>query len=213
MRAAIYIRVSTRKKIPGSQDFLQNPEVQSDPLKILCVSRGWEIVRVYSDRGSGADANRPAFRDLMRDATRGEFQAVIVWRFDRCARSATDLLNTLRTFQELGIVFVSHQEAIDTSTALGKMMFTFIAAFSQFERDIMQDRILAGLDYARSHGTKSGKSIGRQKVIFRVDQAIDLKKQGLSWREVRTQLSKQGIKVGLGTLYARCSEKLPRNAS
>lgn len=200
MRTAIYVRVSTSKKVPGTQDFLQNPEVQAGPLRQMCAGRGWEIVSVYVDRGSGADATRPAYNDLLADAKRGKFEAVVVWRFDRFARSVPDLVNALELFRHLKIEFISHQEAIDTSSAAGKVLFTVLGAFAEFERDITRERIIAGLEYAKEHGTKSGLPIGGQPRVFSRDQARYLLDQGFSYREVARKLG-----VGVATIHKHCS--------
>lgn len=193
--AAIYIRVSTSKKVSVVDAFLQNPLVQLDPLKKLVRSRGWDHEWkdghrnfIYEDRMSGASNSRPAYKRLMEDARRGLFQVVVVWRFDRFARSTKELVGALEEFRSLGIDFVSHQEAIDTSTPAGKMMFTIIAAFAEFEREIMRDRILAGLEYAREHGTKSGKPIGNQRLVFNRDDVLMYHQNGLSVRAIAKQM-------------------------
>ena len=96
----------------------------------------------------------------MRDARRGEFDTVVVWRFDRFARSVKQLVLALEEFRSLGIDFVSHQETLDTSTPMGKAMFTVIAAMAELERSMIRERVVAGLDYARRHGTRSGNPWG-----------------------------------------------------
>src|SRR6202030_2497499 len=101
--------------------------------------------------------NRPGLKALMADARRGAFQVVLVWRFDRFARSVEQLVSALAEFRSLKIDFVSHQESLDTSTAMGKAMFTIIAAMAELERSVIRERVSAGLDYARQNGTKSGK--------------------------------------------------------
>ena len=97
----------------------------------------------------------------LRDARRREFDVVVVWRFDRFARSVKQLVLALEEFRSLGIDFVSHQEALDTSTPMGKAMFTIIAAMAELERNIIRERVVAGLDHARRNGTKSGRPVGR----------------------------------------------------
>jgi DNA invertase Pin-like site-specific DNA recombinase len=119
--AAIYVRVSTATKVRGTDSaFLQNPEVQEMPLRQLADQRGWTVSRVYSDRASGAKENRPGLKALMADARRGAFQVVLVWRFDRFARSVEQLVSALAEFRRLKVDFVSHQEALDTGTPNGK---------------------------------------------------------------------------------------------
>jgi len=124
------------------------------------------MVRVYGDRASGATDKRPALSELMTDARRGLFDVVVVFRFDRLARSVKQLVLALEEFRSLGIDFVSHQEALDTSTAIGKATFTIIAAMAELERSVIRDRVIAGLEYAKQYGTKSGRAIGHPKRIF-----------------------------------------------
>ena len=186
MKAALYVRVSTEAKSKQGDiiNYIQNPDVQEQPLRELIAHRGWDLYQVYSDRASGAKAKRPGLDALLADARRGLFNAVVVWRFDRFARSVKQLVLALEEFQVLGIDFVSHQEALDSSTPMGKAMFTVIAAMAELERSLIQERVIAGLAYARENGTKSGKQVGRPRKIFRRDTVLELRRQGLSWREI-----------------------------
>src|SRR5215467_772922 len=190
VRTACYVRVSTASKSRRGdiQSFDQNPEVQEIPLRELITRRGWEVHRVYSDRASGAKESRPGLDALMADARRGAFKVVVVWRFDRFARSVKQLVLALEEFRSLGIDFVSHQEALDTSTPMGKAMFTIIAAMAELERGVIRERVLAGLEHARQRGTRSGRPIGRPTAVFRRDQAPSLRAQGYSWREIARRL-------------------------
>jgi DNA invertase Pin-like site-specific DNA recombinase len=145
---------------------------------------------------SGAKENRPGLKALMDDARRGHFDVVLVWRFDRFARSVEQLVSALAEFRSLGIDFVSQQEALDTSTPMGKAMFTIIAAMAELERNVIRERVISGLEYARTHGTKSGQPVGRPKAVFdrsRVRAMRDA--EGRSWREIAEALG-----VGLGTV-------------
>src|SRR6476661_6618491 len=112
VRCACYVRVSTASKSRqgDTTSFDQNPEVQERPLRELIEKRGWELYRVYSDRASGAKESRPGLDALMADARRGAFHVVVVWRFDRFARSVKQLVLALDEFRSLGIDFVSHHE-------------------------------------------------------------------------------------------------------
>ena len=195
MRAAIYVRGSTasKSKQGDAASFIQNPDVQEEPLRDLVVQRGWEVHRVYSDRVSGAKERRPGLDALMGDSRRGLFDVVVVWRFDRFARSVKQLVLALEEFRALGIDFISHQEALDTSTPMGKAMFTIIAAMAELERSIIRERVVSGLDYARRNGTRSGRAVGRPRVIFHRDQVAELRKQGLSWRQIARSL---GVSAG-----------------
>jgi len=188
-RASLYLRVSTASKTPhDSNTFNQNPAVQEQPLRELIAQRGWQLHQVYSDRASGAKERRPGLDALMADARRGAFDVVLVFRFDRFARSVKQLIQALEEFRSLGIDFVSHQEALDTSTPMGRAMFTIIAAMAELERSVIKERVLAGMAYARLRGTKSGRPIGRPCVIFRRDEARELRDQGLSWRQSARKL-------------------------
>ena len=189
-RVAIYLRVSTasRSRQGDRQTFDQDPAVQEGPLLQLLAHRGWQLHRIYSDRMSGSKEKRPGLDELMADARRGMFDVVVVWRFDRFARSIRQLVNALHEFKELGIDFISHQEAVDTSTAMGNVLFVVIAAMAELERSVIRERVIAGLDHARRNGTKSGKSIGRPFKIFRRDQAVELRTKGLSFRQIGRHL-------------------------
>lgn len=186
VRCVCYVRVSTANHVGQGESarFDQNPEVQEQPLRALIEQRGWALCRVYSDRASGIRERRPGLDALMKAARRGEFDVVAVWRFDRFARSVKQLVLALEEFRALKIDFVSHQEAVDTSTPIGKAMFTVIGAMAELERNIIRERVMAGLEYARQHGTKSGKPVGRPKAVFSRDEVLRLRAQGVSLREI-----------------------------
>lgn len=194
-RASLYVRVSSSNKSKRGAvlAFDQEPGVQEQPLRELVAQRGWKLYRIYSDRASGGKETRPGPNALMADARRGAFDVVVVWRFDRFARSVKQLVLALEEFRSLGIDFVSHQEALDTSTPMGKAMFTIIGAMAELERAAILERVKAGLEYARSNGTKSGKPIGRPRVIFPRDQVAELRHQGTSLRQIARQL---GVSYG-----------------
>ena len=201
-RVAIYTRVSTATKSKDeTENYIQTPEVQEQPLRQLVSQREWELHKIYSDRASGSKERRPGLDQLIADARRGLFEVVVVWRFDRLARSVKQLVLTLEEFQALGIDFISHQEAIDTSTPMGKTMFTIIAAMAELERNIIRERVIAGLEYAKCNGTRSGIPIGRPKAIFRRDEAVELREKGFSWREISRKLG-----VGATTVRRACDE-------
>jgi DNA invertase Pin-like site-specific DNA recombinase len=128
MKAAIYIRVSTSKKAAQADTYQQNPRVQLEPLKKVCSERGWDFT-VYEERISGAGKNRPQFNSLMEAARRGEFAAVLVWKFDRFARSLKDLVVALEELNAVGVRLVSFTEAIDTATPSGKALFAMAGCF------------------------------------------------------------------------------------
>jgi DNA invertase Pin-like site-specific DNA recombinase len=131
----------------------------------------------------------------MNDARRGQFDVVLVWRFDRFARSIEQLVLALAEFKALGIGFVSCQESLDTSTPMGKAMFTIIGAMAELERNVIRERVLAGMEYARRHGTKSGNAIGRPKRIFDRSEVVWLRESGLSIEKIASQM-----RLGVGTV-------------
>jgi DNA invertase Pin-like site-specific DNA recombinase len=197
------VRVSTasKSKQGDAVNFIQNPDVQEQPLRDLVAQRGWVVHQVYSDRMSGAKERRPGLDALMGDAQRGLFDVVVVWRFDRFARSVKQLVLALEEFRALGIDFISHQEALDTSTPMGNAMFTIIAALAELERSIIRERVISGLDHARRNGTRSGRAVGRPRVIFHRDQVAELRRKGMSWRQIARSL---GVSAG----SVRRAEKL-----
>ena len=184
MKAALYARVSTSNG--------QDPTMQTRELKEYCERRGWKIAGEYVDTGiSGAREKRPELDRLMADAHRRRFDAVVVWKFDRFARSVSHLLRALETFKALGIEFVSLSEQMDTSTPTGKMVFTVLGAVAELERSLIAERVRAGLRNARA----KGKTLGRPR--RRVDRAkIErLRAAGQSWNKISKLL-----KVSRGTI-------------
>ena len=175
-RVALYCRVSTSD---------QTTENQKRDLTRFCESRGWHIVRVFEDTGiSGAQESRPQLNELMAQARQCRFDAVMVWKFDRFARSTQHLLQALQEFKPLGIDFVSYSEGIDTSTPMGKMTFTFLGAIAEFERELIRERTKAGVARARAEGAK----LGRPRVAFDVQKAVELRNTGLGFKQVARAL-------------------------
>jgi DNA invertase Pin-like site-specific DNA recombinase len=166
-RAALYLRVSTDR---------QTVENQAQALMAIAEHRGWEIVATYSDKGiSGAKGrrDRPQFDEMLTDASRGRFDVVMAFALDRIGRSLSDLLATIRHLQDCNVgLFIDKASAdgdvIDTTTAMGKLFFTVVAAFSEFERDMIVQRVNAGLDRAR----KAGKKLGRPRVEGAKERAV-----------------------------------------
>jgi DNA invertase Pin-like site-specific DNA recombinase len=177
MRVAIYARVSTNSG--------QDPEMQLRELREYCQRRNWEVAREYVDVGiSGAKEKRPQLDGLIADAHRRHFDAVVVWRFDRFARSVSHLLRALENFNALGISFVSLSENIDTSTPTGKMIFTVLGAVAELERSLIVERVKGGLRNARA----KGKHLGRPRKVPDVTELKRLRAQGASWRTIGKQL-------------------------
>ncbi len=185
MRTAIYARVSTNNG--------QDPTMQTRELREYCQRRQWEIAGEYVDAGvSGAKDSRPELNRLLADAHRRRFDAVVVWRFDRFARSVSHLLRALETFRALGIEFVSLSEQVDTSTPTGKMIFTVLGAVAELERSLIVERVKAGLRNARAKGVR----LGRPRKFVDARRIARLRAQGLSWANIADQLG-----VGEGTVY------------
>lgn len=175
-RAVIYARVSTLH---------QDETMQLEELRELAKRHKWDIVTEYIDKGvSGSKESRDQLDKLMKDATRKKFDVVMVWKFDRFARSMKHLVTALDEFRVLGIDFVSHQEAIDTSTAMGRVMFGIIASMAEFERELIRERVKAGLEKVKRRGVK----LGRRETEFDVQEAITLRKEGVSWGEIAKRL-------------------------
>jgi DNA invertase Pin-like site-specific DNA recombinase len=184
-RAAIYARVSTANN--G-----QSPEMQLRELREYCGRRGWSIAGEYVDVGvSGTKDSRPELNRLMSDAHRRQFDALVVWKFDRFARSVSHLLKALETFQALGIEFVSLTEGVDTSTPAGRMIFTVLGAVAELERSLICERVKAGLRNAKA----KGKHVGRPRVSLDRSEVARLRGQGLSWVKISEKLG-----VGEGTV-------------
>jgi DNA invertase Pin-like site-specific DNA recombinase len=194
MRTALYARVSTSDK--G-----QDPEMQLRELREYCERRGWQVVGEYVDVGvSGTKDSRPELNRLMAEANRRKFDAVVVWRFDRFARSVSHLLRALETFRSLGIEFVSFNEAIDTSTPVGKMTFTVLAAVAELERSLIVERVKAGLRNAKA----KGKRVGRPQVFVDTRRIAALRLAGASWPTIAKELG-----IGVGTAH-RAHQELSR---
>jgi DNA invertase Pin-like site-specific DNA recombinase len=155
----------------------QDPEVQLVALRAHAAQRGWPVLEEFVDRGvSGSKERRPALDRLMKAAWTGQFQAVLVWRFDRFARSVKHLVAALETFRRLHVEFVSLQEQLDTATPIGQAMFTIIGAMAQLERDIIRERVKAGLARAKARGIR----LGRPRVPMVAEELVALREQGLS---------------------------------
>ena len=155
--------------------------MQTRELAEYCERRGWQVATEYVDVGiSGSKEKRPQLDKLMADAHQRRFDAVIVWKFDRFARSVSHLLRALETFQALGVHFVSLSESLDTSTPAGKMVFTVLGAVAELERSLIVERVKAGLTAARA----KGKRLGRPRCVVDASRIAQLRAQGRSWRKI-----------------------------
>jgi len=130
----------------------------------------------------------------MSDARKRQFDAIVVWRFDRFARSTKHLLAALEEFRSLGIQFISYQENMDTSSPLGQALFTIVSAVAQLERDLIRERVTAGIRNARANGRK----LGRPTSAVDCNQILEMKTEGHSLRQIAASLG-----VGYGTVRSR----------
>lgn len=176
MRTAIYARVSTNDQSVG---------MQLTALREYCQARGLKITEEYTDEGvSGSKDSRPALNRLMDDARKRKFDAVLVYRFDRFARSSRHLIAALEEFKALGVDFVSYSENIDTSSPLGKAMFVIVGAMAELERNIIIERVKSGMANAKA----KGKAIGRKPVTVDCEAVARLKQEGFSIRAIASRL-------------------------
>lgn len=175
-RIALYARVSTTD---------QNPEAQLTALREYAQRRGFAIVGEYVDCVTGDMEQRQrqrsnrdqAFQELMMDARRRNFDTVLVWKFDRFARSMAALIEGLQTFRDLGIDFISITQDVDTTTPMGRLFFHVVGAFAEFERALIVERVNSGLANARRKGIR----LGRPRMEGE-DEVMQLRKQGMSFR-------------------------------
>ena len=180
---AIYARVSTDK---------QKVQMQLAELREYAQRAGWKIYREFVDEGyTGKDTSRPAFKEMLDEARRRKFDLLLVWKLDRLSRSLKDLITTLDELGHLGIDFISYDNKIDTSSPTGKLVFQVIGAVAEFERNIISERVKAGLRNAQ----RNGKRLGRPPVPPRtIENARRLREEGLSFRKIAKKL---GISEGM----------------
>ena len=190
-RAAVYVRVSTDR---------QTVENQLRELRAIAERRGWEIVATYNDAGiSGAKKRdqRPGLDSLLKDAQRRKFDVVMAWAIDRMGRSLVDLLHTIETLQACGVDLYLDQQAIDTTTPAGKLMFAIVGAFAEFERGMTVHRIHSGLKRAREQGKVLGRPAGSTSVDpKKVSAARRLLEQGTGIVKAAKQAG-----LGVGTVH------------
>jgi DNA invertase Pin-like site-specific DNA recombinase len=200
MRAAIYARVSTNNG--------QDPHMQLRELREYCQRRGMEIAGEYVDAGvSGAKERRPQLDALLVACRKRRVDAVVVYRYDRFARSLRQLVNALEEFRSLGIEFISLHEGVDTSTPNGRLVFGIFASIAEFERELIRDRVKSGIAAARS----KGKKLGRPRVSVDAARIATLRDSGASWNTVTRQL---GLSAGTAKrAYYRLSKNPPPEGS
>lgn len=175
-RTAIYARVSTLD---------QDPEMQLRELRAYAKHRRLTITDQFIDRVSGTRDDRPELDRLWQQVRAGKIDTVLVWKFDRFARSTKQLIFALEEFQHLGVAFISITEQIDTGSPMGKAMFTVISAIAEVERSLIAERVRAGIAKARAQGKPHSRPRTDEKMVREIKQ---LRKQGKSVREVARQL-------------------------
>lgn len=174
-RVALYARVSTL-------DRHQDPETQLRQLREHAQHRGFAIAGELVDHASGRDNDRPEYGKLLDAARRRDVDVVLVWRYDRFARSTHALINALTEFHSLGVDFISLQEGTDTTTAQGKLVFTIMAGLAEFESALISERVTAGMERARAEG----KHVGRPPVDPKtIEQMQELRRQGRSYSNIQ----------------------------
>ena len=192
MRVAIYYRVSTSD---------QSPDAQIRELRAYAERRGFKYIEEYVETASGAAKSRPELDRLMADVRKRKVDLVLVWAFDRFARSTRQLVEALEEFGELGVDFVSYTQQIDTTTPAGKLTFSVLAAIAEFERELIQERVRAGMAAAKARG----KHVGRRRIpMAKQNRARHLREQGLSFRKIASEL---GVSPGTAANYAKVEEK------
>lgn len=176
MKVGIYARVSTIDK--------QDLDTQLIPLRDFAKARWFEIYKEYTDKMSWWKENRPELDNLLNDAKKRKIWAILVFRFDRFSRSTKQLIDNLELFNSLNINFISYSENIDTSTPMGKILFTMVSAFSEFEASIIKERVIAWLAKAR----KNGKTLWRPKIHWDIDKIVELKERWFSFEKIAKKM-------------------------
>lgn len=188
-KVAIYARVSTSS---------QTVENQFQELREVAKRNGWHIVAELSDSGiSGAKGRdqRPAFDQLLKRATKREFDLIMVWAIDRLGRSIQHLVGFMNDIQAMGVDLYVHQQAIDTTTPSGRMIFNIFSALGEYERELIRERIMAGQKRARAQGIKIGR---RSKMNDAVRTSVKLLRDGgMGIKEISKRLE-----IGVGSVYS-----------
>lgn len=189
-RVIIYARVSTRE---------QNPDMQLLDLRTYAEARKLQVIQEYVDYASGSKSDRENYIRLFNDVRKRKTDVVLVWKFDRFARSTKELINALEEFNSLGVDFISYKENIDTSTPTGKILFTMISAFAEFEREILRERVIAGMEKAKIRGVK----IGRPEIPpFIKKKVLELKRDGFTYKQIIKMLN-----ISKSSYYSIINEK------
>ena len=173
-RVAIYVRVSTQE---------QSCELQLREITDFVKGKGWELFRTYEDKSTGTNANRPMLKQMLADASRGDFDIVICWKLDRLFRSLKDLILVLNELSELKIDFVAIRDNIDLTTSAGRLMMHMMGAFAEFEASIIRSRVRAGLANAKA----KGQTLGRPLKVSTL-KMVELRSAGFSMQQIGINL-------------------------
>lgn len=198
MKLGCYARVSTHEQ--------QTLTLQRDAMVTYAQQRGWTIVVMVEEVSSGA-RERLQRQELLRAARRRTINAIVVWRLDRWGRSVADLVGTLHELQALGVGFISISEALDFTTPIGRAMAGLLAIFAEFERDILRERVKAGIAEARRRGTRHGRP---PSVVHRAEEIQHLAAAGLSKSAIarRLDISRTSVRRLLGTAIVSPQESM-----
>lgn len=192
-RAALYLRVSTAD---------QKPDLQADGLRAYAARAGLDIIRDYCDIGvSGRREGRPQLNALMAAARKREIDCVLVWKFDRFARSTRHLLAALEEFNHLGVRFVSVQDQIDTDSPMGRAMFTIIGAMAELESSLISERVTAGMRAAETRGKHLGRPATPQRVIAEIETLA--RSTDLSIRQIQIKIAGRASRSLVGEVTKR----------
>ncbi len=180
-KVAIYTRVSTQE---------QSTSMQIRDLEEYAQKRGWVLHQIFEDKASGSVKSRPELDKLFEQVKQRKFDIVLVWKFDRFARSLKMLVDSLELFKDLGIDFVSFKESIDTTTAMGRLIFSINSAYAEFEKELIRDRVKSGVANKRAKMLKDGDSSwGRKELDPQKQLKISkLKQEGKSIRDIAKEL-------------------------
>ena len=187
-KVALYLRVSTAE--------MQDTAMQRQDLLGVCAAKGYEITEIYEDKGyTGTNTRRPGLTKLRQDAKSKKFDALLIWSFDRFARSLAELILMIRELNDSNVKMISFKDSIDLTTPHGMFMMHIMGAFAEFECSMIRMRVQAGMDNAKANGTKSGNPIGRLKYV-NDSKIVSLRQSGYTVPMIVTEM-----KVSRATVY------------
>ena len=193
-----YSRVSTKTQTKGT-----SIEYQNDAIKKYCKNNNIELVKIYTDKGLSAYKKRPEFDKMMNVVFNDEtIDGVIVNELTRFGRSTSDLLFQINQIEGKNKSFKTIKDNFDTSTKTGKLLLGMLSLIADYERETIQERMIAGKEWAKVHGTKSGKPMHRPQVVIDWDRVKELRSYGLSWRKTAKEIG-----ISAPTIISRAKEK------